>query len=196
MSYNRIIEFLENILPLLVNKERLPHIYGVVEFCEKLAKRYALDHEKLKVMALAHDMFRDIPERKLKTLARIYEIEVNDLLEKKPILLHGFISAEYLKRRFNMNGDLDEDMLNGIKYHTSAHKDFGPYAKALTIADTLEFTRTFDKVNQLREIAFYDLNIAFKEVIRNKIFYAVKFDLYVLPYTLETWNKLVEEERK
>jgi len=38
--------------------------------------------------------------------------------------------------------------------------------------------------------------LAFKEIIKNKIVYALNFNLYVLPHTLETWNKFVEEDEK
>lgn len=196
IDYATIAKSLEEMVVLLVKKERLPHVYGVVEFIEKMARRYRLDAEKLRVMALAHDMFRDVNEFRLKRLAQAYGIEINDLLEKKPILLHGLIAAEYLKKRFNLIEEFNKDLLNGIRYHTSGHRDFGLYSKVLVISDCLEFTRSFDKVNQLRELAFYDLNIAFKEVIRNKILYAINFNLYVLPHTLDTWNKLIEEERK
>lgn len=193
VDYGKIFSELDDAVKLLVSKERLEHVYGVVDFCERLAKRYQLENDKLRTMALAHDLFRDVDEKRLKRIALSYGIELNNLLEKKPILLHGFISAEYLKRRFKVD---DEDVILGVAYHTSGHPDFGTYSKALILADSLEFTRLFDRVNQLRELAFYDIDMAFREVIKNKIVYALNFNLYVLPHTLETWNKLVEEGTK
>ncbi len=193
VDYEKISKHLDTAVKLLVSKERLDHVYGVVDFCERLAKRYQLENDKLRTMALAHDLFRDVEGKKLKRMALSYGINLNDLLEKKPILLHGFISAEYLKRRFGVD---DEDVLLGVAYHTSGHPDFGVYSKALILADSLELTRLFDRVNQLRELAFYDIDLAFKEIIKNKIVYALNFNLYVLPHTLETWNKFVEEDEK
>ncbi|MGB9614538.1 MAG: HD domain-containing protein, partial [Fervidobacterium sp.] len=131
--------------------------------------------------------------KRLLNIAKYYDVELNELTRKKPILLHGFVAAQYLKRRF---GITDDDVLIGVGYHTSGHPDFGIYSKALALADSLELTRVYEKVNQLRELAFYDIDLAFKEIIKNKIIYAVNFNLYVLPYTLETWNKIVEEDGK
>ncbi|KAF2962477.1 bis(5'-nucleosyl)-tetraphosphatase (symmetrical) YqeK [Fervidobacterium sp. 2310opik-2] len=191
--YKEINQFLERAVELLVLEERKPHIYGVVEFCEKLARRYGLDNEKLKTMALSHDLFRDVEGEKLKKIASLYGIELSEIVLKKPILLHGFVASEYLKRRFGVN---DYDVLLGVGYHTSGHPEFGVYGKALALADSLEFTRIYDGVNKFRELAFYDMELAYREVIRNKIIYAVNFNLYVLPYTVETWNKIVEEGKK
>jgi predicted HD superfamily hydrolase involved in NAD metabolism len=187
-----IIKDLEKLVNVLVSPERLEHVKGVVDFCLRLSKRYNLDPEKLTIMALSHDLFRDLEPRRLKNMAIGYGIEITELLEKKPILLHGFIATEFLKRKYGIN---DYDMLLGVGYHTSGHPDFGVYSKALALADSLELSRTYEKVNQLREIAFYDIDIAFIEVIRNKIIYAVNKNLYLLPQTIETWNKIVEGVR-
>ena len=187
-----IIKDLEKLVNVLVSPERLEHVKGVVDFCLRLSKRYNLDPEKLTIMALSHDLFRDLESRRLKNMAIGYGIEITELLEKKPILLHGFIATEFLKRKYGIN---DYDMLLGVGYHTSGHPDFGVYSKALALADSLELSRTYEKVNQLREIAFYDIDIAFIEVIRNKITYAVNKNLYLLPQTIETWNKIVEGVR-
>ncbi|AMW32657.1 putative HD superfamily hydrolase of NAD metabolism [Fervidobacterium changbaicum] len=191
MNAEFIIEDLKILVNKLVKPERIEHVNGVVDFCSRLAKRYNLDSDKLTIMALAHDLFRDVPEKKLKKMATAYQIPVTGIIEKRPILLHGLVAAEFLKRKYKI---IDEDVLLGIAYHTSGHPDFGPYAKALALADSLELTRLYEKVNQLREIAFYDLNVAYFEIIKNKIIYAVTHDLYLLPLTTETWNKLVERK--
>ncbi|MGQ9855559.1 MAG: bis(5'-nucleosyl)-tetraphosphatase (symmetrical) YqeK [Fervidobacterium sp.] len=189
MDYGFIIEDLENIVNRLVLPERKPHVEGVVDFCRRLSKRYNVDSKILEIMALAHDVFRDVEATTLMRMARAYNIQITELHQKKPILLHGLVAAEFIKSKY---GITDEDVLLGVAYHTSGHSNFGTYSKMLALADSLEFTRVYDKVNQLRELAFYDMEIAYKEVIRNKIIYAVNYNLYVLPYTLETWNNLVE----
>lgn len=192
IDYMEIANELEKHINLLVLEERKSHVYGVLDFCKRLAKRYALSKDKLAVMALAHDLFRDTPSNKLSKMANCYGIEISELFAKRPILIHGLVSSAYLKRRFGIE---DEDILLGVAYHTSGHPDFGALGKALVLADSLELTRVYDKVNQLREIAFYDLDIAYVEVIRNKIDYAVNHNLYLLPETVDTWNKLMEGEK-
>ncbi|WP_448375782.1 bis(5'-nucleosyl)-tetraphosphatase (symmetrical) YqeK [Fervidobacterium sp.] len=187
-----IVEDLEKLVHSLVTPDRIEHVNGVVDFCLRLAKRYSLDKDKLKIMALSHDLFRDLEPRRLRKLAVGYGIEISDLLEKKPILLHGFIAAEFLKKKYGIE---DEDVLLGVGYHTSGHPSFGTYSKALALADSLELSRIYERVNQLRELAFYDIDIAFVEVIRNKICYAVNNNLYLLPQTISTWNKLMEGAR-
>jgi len=192
LNYENIINELQQFVDLLVSQDRKPHVLGVVDFCKRLAKRYSLDENKLTIMALVHDLFRDIPGNKLFKIAYSYELSISELGAKRPILIHGLVASEYLKRRFGID---DEDMLIGIAYHTSGYPTFGPLGKALVLADSLELTRVYDKINQLREIAFYDLDVAYVEIIRNKINYAVNHNLYLLPETVETWNKLMEGDK-
>ncbi|WP_372590106.1 bis(5'-nucleosyl)-tetraphosphatase (symmetrical) YqeK [Fervidobacterium pennivorans subsp. carthaginiensis] len=191
MDTRFIVKELRALVDRLVKPERIEHVNGVVDFCLKLARRYNLESDKLEVMALAHDLFRDLPAEKLKKFASSYGIITEGVYEKRPILLHGLVAAEFLKKKYKIT---DTDVLLGIAYHTSGHPDFGPYAKALVLADSLEFTRYYEKVNQLREIAFYDLDMGYFEIIKNKIIYAVTHNLYLLPLTIETWNELVERK--
>ena len=113
-------------------------------------------------------------------------------INTNPILLHGKVAAEFVKRRFKIN---DSDILTGIAFHTSGYKDLGIYGKVLFLADSLEETRTYPNVNKLRELAFKDIEVAYFEVLRNKIIYALSRDLLILPESVESWNNLIMKKK-
>ncbi len=172
---------------------RKEHIYGVVEFCEKVSTFYNLteqEREKLLIASYSHDLFREVGNEELLRLANEYGLEINPLQMKKPILLHGAIAEAHLKREYGVQ---DESILNAVKYHTSGHPSLDKIGKIIVLADSLEKTRIYERVNELRTLVFVNLETAYKEVIRNKITYAVNRDLFVLPETLETWNSIVEK---
>lgn len=187
-----IAKDLESTFRRLVAPDRIQHIEGVIDFLSNLASVYGLSAQKLRVMGLAHDLFRDLQPGKLVRIARAYGLKVNPLYLRNPILLHGPVSSAYLRLKYGIE---DNDILMGIFYHTSGAPNLDPHGKALVIADSLEFSREYEKVDLLRQIAFDDLELAYKEVIRNKIIYAALNNLYLLPETLETWNTLMEVER-
>lgn len=187
----RVAEDLAAISNRLIAPDRLKHIEGVVRFLLDLASVHGLCAEKVSVMGLAHDLFRDLPSGKLISMAKAYRLQVPPLYFRNPILLHGPVASAFLVARYHLS---DEEILRGVRYHTSGAPDLEPHGKALVIADSIEFSRDYEKVDLLRRLAFEDLGLAFREVIRNKIVYAVTNGLLLLPETLETWNKLVEAE--
>lgn len=109
---------------------------SVVEFSRKLGEIYGADLNKIELAALSHDLFRDVPPRKLLKMARAYGLKISELERTHPVLLHGKVAAEFLKRRFNVE---DEEVLNAVAYHTSGHVSFGTVGQILFIADSLEF---------------------------------------------------------
>jgi len=149
---------------------------------------YGADLNKIELAALSHDLFRDVPPRKLLKMAWAYGLKISELERTHPVLLHGKVAAEFLKRRFNVE---DEEVLNAVAYHTSGHVSFGTVGQILFIADSLEFTRDFPGVNELRRIAFRNLEEGFFQVLKNKIFYAVGKNYLLIPETVELWNSIL-----
>jgi predicted HD superfamily hydrolase involved in NAD metabolism len=179
---------LESIMERLLSRKRINHVRSVVEFSRKLGEMYGADLNKIELAALSHDLFRDVPPRKLLKMARAYGLKISELERTHPVLLHGKVAAEFLKRRFNVE---DEEVLNAVAYHTSGHVSFGTVGQILFIADSLEFTRDFPGVNELRRIAFRNLEEGFFQVLKNKIFYAVGKNYLLIPETVELWNSIL-----
>ncbi|PLV60309.1 bis(5'-nucleosyl)-tetraphosphatase (symmetrical) YqeK [Thermotoga sp. KOL6] len=183
-----VVSELETIVSRILSKRRITHVRSVIDFSKKLGEIYGVDLDRLELAALSHDMFRDIPPRKLLKIAQVYGLEISELERIHPVLLHGKVAAEYLKRRFNVN---DEEVLLAVAYHTSGHVSFKEIGKILFIADSLEYTRDFPGVDVLRKIAFRSLEEGFFQVLKNKIFYAVGRDLLLIPETVELWNSIL-----
>ncbi len=133
MNIKQIISELEQYLKLMINsKERLNHIYSVVDFSNKLAEVHNISQERVKIAALGHDLFRDVKPSKLITIARIYNIPITQIELAAPILLHGMISAEFLKRKYG----IDEEIYEAIYYHTSGYEYMGDIGRILVISDS------------------------------------------------------------
>ncbi|SHH30487.1 bis(5'-nucleosyl)-tetraphosphatase (symmetrical) YqeK [Thermosipho atlanticus] len=183
---------IKEMVKLLVTNERLTHVEGTAKFAKTLALIHNLDQNIAEFMAYAHDIFRDVIYEKLVKIARIYSIEISTHDQANPVLLHGKVAAEFIKRRFNIN---DDDILTGIAFHTSGFKNFGVYGKVLFLADSLEETRTYPNVEELRELAYKDIDIAYFEVLRNKIIYALSRDLLILPESVDSWNSIIVKRK-
>jgi len=189
LDSNRIIEELKKYLKITIkSKKRLEHINNVVNFSKKLAQIHKLPQEKVEIAALAHDLFRDVEPSRLTKLAAFYKISLDKFDKNRPILLHGKVSAEFLKRKFHIG----EDIYQAIYYHTSGYKKMGNIGKTLVISDSAGDDRDFEGVEELRRVSYKSLNEGYKLVIKNKISYALTKERYILEDTYETWNSLCE----
>jgi len=188
---NTVIEELKRLINFLVTDSRKEHVFGVMKFSDRLAQRLSLNIEKrqkLFVAALAHDLFRDIEVHKMIQMAKAYGLDISSTENKRPILLHSKIAAEFLRIRFKID---DEEILEAIRYHTSGHKCMGLLSKIIFVSDSLEETRVYEGVEKLRKMIFENFEKGFFEVLKNKLNYVVKNNLILLEDSVELWNELI-----
>ncbi|WP_448531082.1 bis(5'-nucleosyl)-tetraphosphatase (symmetrical) YqeK [Pseudothermotoga sp.] len=187
-----VVEELVRALNLLVTTRRRRHVYSCCDFARKLARLHHVDEEKVTVACLAHDAFRDVPTSKLLRIAKAYGIEPKGMELEHPVLLHGKVAAEYLRRRFKIE---DRDILEAVAFHTSGKPNMGEIAKIVFLADSLEETRAYEGVEDLRRLAERDLDEAVIQTLRSKVCYAMKKEYLLFSETVEMWNWLLRNKR-
>lgn len=183
-----ILVELQRISRLLLKDKRLSHVESCVNFAVQLASIHGVNEDQVKIASFAHDIFRDLEPSILIKMASAYKVKVTRLEKLNPILLHGKVAAEYVRRRFYID---DKEILEAIAYHTSGKENLGDVGKIVFLSDSLEENRIYEDVEFLRQMAKQDLNHALYLVVANKILYAVKRRLFVLPETVKMWNWLV-----
>ena len=77
-------------------------------------------------------------------------------------MLHQFLGAEKARRDFGIE---DEDVLDAIRYHTTAKADMTMLEKLVYTADSLSFDRMYEPIPRLREIAMRNFDEGFKAVL-------------------------------
>ncbi|BBJ28405.1 HAD superfamily Hydrolase YqeK [Athalassotoga saccharophila] len=169
----------------MVSRHRAAHIERMEEDAVNFAKIYALDLQRLLVCVDSHDLFRDVLPQKLIRIAKVWNLDVTPVEKFSPLLLHGKVAAEYIKRRFGIN---DKEILDAVAYHTSGIPTESPIVMAMFILDSTESGRDFEGIEELREISAKSLKEGFEAIVKNKLIYAVTNNLLVLPETVETWN--------
>lgn len=146
-----IISYIENNL----NKKRLNHTYGVRDTAVKLAKIYGEDEEKAELAALFHDMAKHIKGDNLNYYVKHLGLD-NKYLDNSN-LAHGKIAAILMKKDFNVD---DEDIISAVSYHTTGKENMTLLEKIIYIADAIEPNRDYPGVEELRKLAFNNLNKA------------------------------------
>lgn len=136
-----------------VGPKRFKHSLGVSDTCAELAERYGLDVRKARLAGLLHDWDKGLDDEGAR--ARVRELGMEDALdpwvvENMPRVLHGHTAAVALGRAFPQ---IPADVLQAIDRHTTAAEDMSDLDKALYIADALEPSRKFGRIDELREAA-------------------------------------------
>ena len=182
-------EKIKNVLKDTLNSDRYDHTIRVVDEAKKLALLYGIDEEKAEIAALAHDCAKNMSYDELREICEKGNmIFTEDDLNSKPIW-HAYAAAIIAKEEFNIN---DEEILNAIKYHTTGRKNMTALEKIIYLADYIEPGRTFEKVQEVRVLA-YDKNIdeALIRAINNTIEFLISKRSIIHKSTIEARNYLI-----
>lgn len=182
---------LKKVKPHLTD-HRYTHTIGVVKTAEELAIRYGADLEKAMLAAVFHDYakFRDKEEMK-----RLVRETLNDksFLDYGDELLHAPCGAYYVQHEV---GITDQDVLNSIRYHTTGRPKMTVLEKVIFLADYIEPGRQFKGVDEVREMAKQNLDLAVIQALKNTVVFLMQRNQMIFPDTINTYNQLLIEEKK
>lgn len=133
------------------------HIARVRGIARELAGAHGIDANVAELTAAAHDVARHIAGPQLIEEAERLGIAVNAVERQVPILLHGPVGAGWLAEDGSVTG---AEVLEGVRWHTTAHPDLTPVGHVVFIADKLDphKARTYPFQEQVRDAAFRSLH--------------------------------------
>lgn len=144
--------------------DRLKHIKGVVVTAKHLANLFGANPNDAEIAALFHDYTKyDTIEEQLKYVEEDLKIKYQDY----PLMYHSISAANMLKLLYPIN----DDIYYAIKYHVWGRPNMSLLEKIVLIADKIEPTRDFKGVENLRNLAQKDINLAVIEYLENSINY-------------------------
>lgn len=144
------------------------HIYRVREICLQLAERHAIPQERADLAILAHDVARAMPQRELIRRASQLGLPIGLVESQVPILLHGPVGAELLRREEGLE---DPAIYQAIYWHSTAHPSLDDLGKAVFLADKLDPQKIarYPYLPQLHPLALEDLDRALLEFLTREL---------------------------
>lgn len=185
-----------HIPPLLVEAvRRLPeglqaHLLRTQALAQDLAKMLGLDTSKASLAALAHDLCRAEPPHSLLQEARHLGLPVHPVEEAVPLLLHGPVAAERIKAM----GVEDPEVLDAIRWHSTAHPSLTPIGKVVFLADKLDEGKGASAdpfLRPLADLARHNLDAAVLAYLRVQMHRLLDSHSPLHPATVEAWNALL-----
>ena len=149
---------LEQVVIGLLKPSRVNHVLGCRDTAVELAKRWGADEIDAARAGILHDVTKALDGPLQLTLCAEYGTILTDFGKKYPKTLHALTGALVAERIFGEN----EVVVNAIRHHTTGKADMSLLEKIIYVADYMEPNRDFPGVEDLRRLAFADLDGALK----------------------------------
>ena len=156
--HNLPMDELEAVVVSLLNPKRVAHVLGCRESAEELAKHWGADVTDAARAGLLHDITKALDGPLQLTLCHEYGTILDEFSHRYPKTLHALTGSLVAERIFGEN----EAVCQAICHHTTGKANMTLLEKIIYIADYIEPNRTLPYVQELRHLAFTDLDGAVK----------------------------------
>ena len=166
------------------------HIYRVRDVAQELAARHGIDPDRAELSALAHDVCRAIPGEDLLKMSADLGVPVTDLDRDFPILLHGPVGAELLRKEDDLT---DHSIFEAVRWHSTAHASLDDLGKLVFLADKLDPQKAaiYSYQAKLHDMALESLDLALLEFLSREMAARIEIGGTVHPASVDARNSLV-----
>ena len=180
---------------LRVEAQSLPtalraHTGRVVTEARRLARHYALDTARVEAAAWGHDLFRGHADDALLQAAAKLGIEAGSTARARPILLHGPVAAATAEEHWGVK---DAEVLEAIRWHTTARPEMSLFAAAVFLADKIEPEKVAGdaELAAIRELAPRDPQAAVLAYLNRQMERHLRAGRVIHPASVEARNALL-----
>lgn len=168
---------------------RFLHSLEVAKSAEELAQRYGADLHKARVAGLLHDVMKDVSGTEQLQILKDFGILLTDVEKHAPKLWHAIAGAAFVQ---HILGFEDTDIVNAIRYHTTARAGMSLLEKVIFIADFISADRTYPDVDVMRERATQSLESAMQYALEYTIRDLEEKGAAVHPDTSAALNEILQ----
>ena len=167
----------------LLNGKRVPHVLGTEETAAKLARLYGADEMLARRAALLHDCTKRLSREEHLALCEQYGISLDEWELNGSKLLHARTGAALASTVFGERAEV----VDAIRWHTTGKPDMTLLEKVIYLADYVEPNRNFEGVEEVRTLAWQDLD---KAVMRGLAMTVAEIEAEDRPVHPDTKNAL------
>ena len=178
---NLPMEELEAEVVSLMNPNRVAHVLGCRDCAVELARLYGENEVDAARAGLLHDITKAIDGPLQLTLCAEYGMILDTFSKAYPKTLHALTGSLVARRVFGEN----ENVVSAICHHTTGRADMTLLEKIIYIADYVEPNRNFPGVEEMRAMAYTDLDKAVLMGLQSAVAHVNRQGQGLAPATLE-----------
>ena len=185
---NPDIDKFKEILRERLNEHRYYHSLCVADEAKRLAHLYGGNAEKCYLAGLLHDITKNSDRQEHLHFFETFGIMLSDVEKNAEKLWHAMSGSGYLKHVLEID---DEEILDAVRYHTTAKANMSLTAKILYLADFTSKDRDYTDVNVIRALVDKSLDEAFIYALKYSIIDLTEHSKAIHPDTVEAFNQSV-----
>jgi predicted HD superfamily hydrolase involved in NAD metabolism len=147
-----------------LKESRYRHSLGVEEMAAKLAGLHGGDVAKAAFAGRYHDIAKCFDNETMDAYIIRYGLP-HELLGNNA-LAHSKVAAAILEHEFGVS---DREVLDAVRYHTTARKDMTLLDEIVYVADVVEDNRTYSDLEYYQQLAYRNLDQACLEILEYTI---------------------------
>ena len=186
---NLSMEELEKEVIALLNPNRVAHVLGCRDCAVELARLYGENEVDAARAGLLHDITKAIDGPLQLTLCAEYGMILDTFSRKYPKTLHALTGSLVARRIFGEN----ENVVSAICHHTTGRANMTKLEKIIYIADYVERNRDFPGVEEMRALAYTDLDKAVLMGLQSAVAHVKRQGQGLAPATLEAVEYLINQ---
>ena len=155
---NLPMDKLEQVVITLLNPNRVKHVLGCRDTATELARVWGADETAAARAGLLHDITKALDGPLQLTLCHEYGKVLDEFSTHNPKTLHALTGSLVAERIFGEN----EAVVDAIESHTTGKPGMNTLEKIIYVADYMEPNRNFPGVEELRRLAYTNLDGALK----------------------------------
>ena len=187
---NLSMETLEAEVVSLLNPGRVAHVLGCRDCAVELARLYGENEVDAARAGLLHDITKAIDGPLQLTLCAEYGIVLDTFSKAYPKTLHALTGSLVAERIFGEN----ENVVRAICHHTTGRANMTLLEKIIYIADYVERNRDFPGVEEMRAMAYTDLDRAVLMGLESAVAHVRRQGQGLAPATLEALEYLQNQK--
>lgn len=182
------VDEIKEILKKRLNDKRYYHSLCVADEAERLALKYGGDAEICYLAGLVHDITKNASEEEHLKIFETFGIILNNVEKNAKKLWHAMSGEAYIKYMLGID---NTEILDAVRYHTTAKANMSLTAKILYLADFTSRDRDYDDVEEMRRLVDISLEESMIYALKYSINDLVQLSRAIHKDTLEAYNELM-----
>ena len=176
-----------------LKESRYIHSLNVADSAKNLAAKYGCDEEKAYTSGLLHDVMKNADDEEQLEVIGKAGWELTDCEKANKKLWHAVAGAAYMKTELGIE---DEDMIDAVRYHTTARKEMSVLEKVIYVADFISADRDYPEVEDVRAAANESLEKAMMLGLEFCIQEIAKRRKILHPDSVDAYNEIILKNGK
>ncbi|MGN0521566.1 MAG: bis(5'-nucleosyl)-tetraphosphatase (symmetrical) YqeK [Eubacterium sp.] len=172
---------------------RFYHSMCVAESAKMLAEKYGADEEKAEIAGILHDAMKENTKKEQLQVIEKANMKMTPLEKSQKKFYHQISGAAFAKTELGID---DGEILNAIRYHTTARADMTLMEQIIYLADFISADRSYDDVDVMRQKAQTDKDDAMLYATAYTIKDVVSKGKVLHPDTVNAYNWLINSVKK